>query len=73
MASLVLFLSFLVRPKNKNPASIVTSSSFDTIEDASILHARWAQQRECSNNDSELEEILGLKILQEPKVCIYLV
>jgi hypothetical protein len=65
MASLVLLLSFLVRTtKIKNQDSIVSSKSFDIIEDDSCLNAKW------SNYESELEENI---ILHESKVCIYLV
>ncbi|CAJ2637237.1 unnamed protein product [Trifolium pratense] len=66
MASLVLLLSFLVRTtKTKNQDSIVSSKSFDTIEDDSCLNAKWTHQREWS-----MEENI---ILHESKVCIYLV
>ncbi|KAG4912218.1 hypothetical protein JHK82_052798 [Glycine max] len=68
MASLVLILSFLVRPKVKNQASIVTSTSFDTIKDYSSLLAKGAQHREC-----EKLEMGDQNILEEPRVCIYLV
>ncbi|AES75130.1 hypothetical protein MtrunA17_Chr6g0460321 [Medicago truncatula] len=72
MASLVLLLSFLVRNKNQEH-SIVSSTSFCTIKDDSCLNARWTQQREWSNYESELEKNLEENILQESKVCIYLV
>ncbi|KAK7395728.1 hypothetical protein VNO78_16295 [Psophocarpus tetragonolobus] len=69
MASLVLILSFLVRLKIKNQASIVTATSFDTNEDGSTLLARGAQQRDPCDIKLEVVE----KIPEEPKVCIYLV
>lgn len=67
MASLVLLLSCLVGPKNKNQGSIVSASFFDIVEDVSSFHARWEQQRGCSDYESVKD------ILLEPKVSIYLV
>lgn len=66
MASLVLILSFLVRPKIKNQASIVSATSSETIADGSIFLARGAQLRKCDNELEKMEE----QILEEPKVCI---
>lgn len=72
MASLVLLLSLFVRPKIKSHASNVIAASSDTIEDASSLHG-WAKHSESNGCDNELEEIMGEKILQEPRVCIDLI
>ncbi|KAJ1392394.1 hypothetical protein SESBI_35846 [Sesbania bispinosa] len=70
MASLVLFLSLILRPKIRNHASTVTAASLDIMDDASHLHGKWAEQ----NKNNEFEEIMGEKILHhEPRVRIYLI
>ncbi|KAF7801401.1 14 kDa zinc-binding protein [Senna tora] len=40
---------------------------------ASTLDSRRVQQKESVNYDSGLEEMIGDKILLEPRVCVYLV
>ncbi|KAK7364908.1 hypothetical protein VNO80_13654 [Phaseolus coccineus] len=69
MASLVLILSFLARTKIGNQASIESASSFDTLEDDSSLLARGTELRKYK----KMLEMVGEKMVEEPKVCIYLV
>ncbi|KAK8470071.1 hypothetical protein PHAVU_004G053201 [Phaseolus vulgaris] len=70
MASLVLILSFLARTKIGNQASIVSDASFDTLEDDSSLLERGTELRKY---EKMLEMMVGEKIVEEPKVCVYLV
>ncbi|KAL9323659.1 hypothetical protein ACSQ67_008516 [Phaseolus vulgaris] len=70
MASLVLILSFLARTKIGNQASIVSDASFDTLEDDSSLLERGTELRKY---EKMLEMMVGEKIVEEPKVSVYLV
>ncbi|KAG4912826.1 hypothetical protein JHK82_053407 [Glycine max] len=73
MASLVLLLSLFVRPKIRSQVSTVAASSSDIKEDTSTWHVKWEKQRENNDRDNGLEDIMGEKILQEPRVCIHLI
>ncbi|KAL5154674.1 hypothetical protein HKD37_19G053983 [Glycine soja] len=67
MASLVLLLSLFVRPKIRSQVSTVAASSSDIKEDTSTWHVKWEKQRENNDRDNGLEDIMGEKILQEPR------
>ncbi|KAF7819203.1 hypothetical protein G2W53_024658 [Senna tora] len=68
MASVVLILSLLVRPKYRIWDSTFTADSSEISEDASSLVARCARKREISNYYGAYVEIL-----QEPRVCVDLI
>ncbi|KAK8473301.1 hypothetical protein PHAVU_001G100800 [Phaseolus vulgaris] len=72
MASILLLLSLFVRPKNISQVSIVADSSSDINQDTSDWHVGWKKLRE-NDLDIGLEDIMGEKILQEPKVSIHLI
>lgn len=73
MASLVLLLSLFVRPKIRNQVSTLGALSLDINEDASNWHVRWEKEKESNDGKNGLEDIMGEKILQEPRVSISLI
>ncbi|KAK7396071.1 hypothetical protein VNO78_16815 [Psophocarpus tetragonolobus] len=70
MASLVLILSLFVRPKIRDPVATVAASSSEINEDESTWHVGWEKQRE---NNNGLVDVMGEKIMQEPRVSIHLI
>jgi len=73
MASILLLLSLFVRPKISSQVSTVADYSSDINQDTSGWHVGWKKQRENSDLEIGLEDIVGEKILQEPRVSIHLI